>query len=417
MSDLRIQIPEAFEPFVYPARYKAAFGGRGSAKSHSFASLAVAYCVRQSGTRGICVREVQKSLKESAKRLIEDKIIMLGQGRHFDPIRDEIKTPGGGTITFAGMQDHTAESIKSYEGYDWCWIEEGQTISARSWELLRPTIRKPGSEIWVSWNPRSASDPIDYFFRGIKPPDNAVIRRINWSDNPFFPAELNDERLHDLATNRDRYGHIWEGDYEPMVVGAIWDRATINACRLPAPPPDLERIVIGLDPPISSEPGSDEAGIVAAGRQGQKAFVLEDASIRGTPRQWAERAIQTYDKWDADAIVVERNQGGDMVKHTLQTVRPGVPVVEVVATRGKHVRAEPIAALYPVGRASHCGTFDRLEDQMCQTTASGYEGPGSPDRMDSMVWALTELLPPLMRKSHDHIDWNSTSSGKGWLGG
>ena len=148
--------------------------------------------------------------------------------------------------------------------------------------------------------------------------------------------------------------------------------------------------------------------------------MLDDTSMKGSPRQWAERAIATFDKWSADAIVVERNQGGDMVKHTLKNVRPDLPVIEVVATRGKHVRAEPIAALYSMGRISHVGTFDKLEDQMCQMTAGGYEGNGSPDRCDALVWAITELMPSIVRK--DQPNWTigevahpGAATGERWM--
>ncbi len=376
----------------------------------------VAYAVRKKGFRGLCVREVQKSLKESSKRLIEDKIIGLGQGANFDIQAAEIKTPGGGVISFAGLQDHTAESVKSYEGYDIAWAEEAQTLSERSLELLRPTIRAPGSEIWASWNPRSPSDPIDKFFRGLTPPANAIIRKLNYTDNPWFPQELEEERLHDFTANRDRYAHIWLGEYEPSVSGAIWDRTILHTYRR-STAPDLERIVVAIDPAVSAEADSDEHGIIVAGRAGERAYVLDDASLRGTPRQWAERALSIYDKWDADAIVIERNQGGDMCRHTLQTVRPGVSVIEVIATRGKHVRAEPIAALYHAGKVSHVGTFDKLEDQLCQITAAGYEGKGSPDRADAMVWALTELMPPLLRKKTSHINWDDDGppSASGWM--
>jgi len=374
--------------------------------------------MQRPGLRVLCVREVQKSLKESSKRLIEDKIVQFGQASRFEMLATETRSPGGGLFAYVGMSDHTAESIKSYEGFDVAIVEEAHTLSARSWEMLRPTIRKPGSEIWCMWNPRSPDDPIDKFFRGLNPPDGAVITQMNWRDNPWFPPELNEERLHDKVTNPDRYGHIWEGDYEPVVVGALWNRQMFHAHRIDKIPGDLERIVVGVDPAISAEEHSDEHGIVVAGHVGGIAYVLEDASLKGSPRQWAERVVAMYDKYDADAIVVERNQGGDMVKHTLSTVRPGLPVVEVHATRGKHVRAEPIAALYSVGRAVHVGTHDKLETQFCQITPSGYEGKGSPDAADGAIWALTELMKPMQRKKVTHINWDEdTSSGRGWLGG
>jgi phage terminase large subunit-like protein len=156
--------------------------------------------------------------------------------------------------------------------------------------------------------------------------------------------------------------------------------------------------VVAIDHAVSAEEHSDEQGIVAAGRSPDKrAYVLEDATLKGTPHQWAHRAIAIYDKYDADAVVVERNQGGDLVRHTLRTIRPDIRIIEVNATKGKHVRAEPIASLYSVGLVSHVGTFPKLEDEMCQMTAAGYEGTGSPNRVDALVWALTELMPGMVR--------------------
>ncbi len=404
-----------------PKRYKAAFGGRGSGKSHHFAEDMIEQAVRRPGFRAVSVREVQKTLKESAKRLIEDKITAHGLWSMFGgkPRNDHVVTPGNGVILFQGMQDHTAESIKSLEGFDVAWVEEAQTLSARSLEFLRPTIRKPGSELWFSWNPRNSIDPVDQFFRGLTPPENAAIVRANYSENPWFPDELEAERQHDERTNRDRYAHIWLGEYEPTAIGAIWDRQTIHAHRRHELP-KMNRIVVSIDPAVSSEAGSDEHGIVVSGiGEDGRGYVLDDASMKGTPKQWADRAIATFDRWEADAIVIERNQGGDMCRHTIRSVRPDVPVVEVVATRGKHVRAEPIAALYSMGRVSHVGTFPKLEDQMCQMTAGGYEGNGSPDRCDALVWGLSQLFPSIVRKvdySAMFADEQSNAGSGAWMG-
>jgi hypothetical protein len=369
----------------------------------------------RNGSRGVCIREVQKTLKESAKRLIEDKIRALGVSSQFRVLNTEIGTPGGGVILFQGMQDHTAESIKSLEGFDWAWVEEAQTLSARSLEMLRPTIRAPGSELWFSWNPRDASDPVDQLLRGINPPPDSIVVKSNYSDNPFFPPELEAERAYDEKHKRDRYGHIWLGEYEPMAIGAIWDRLTLHNTRREKAP-TLGRVVVAVDPAVSSEPGSDHHGIVVVGRgdEDQHGYVLEDASLKGSPKQWAERAVAMFDRFEADCVVVERNQGGDMVQSTLKTVRPNVPVIEVVATRGKHVRAEPIAALYSLGRVHHVGTFSQLEDQMCRMTAAGYEGDGSPDRVDALVWGLTELFPQMVTQKSEQVVVRSLGAG-GWM--
>jgi phage terminase large subunit-like protein len=357
---------DVFQEFLTPSRYKVLFGGRGSAKSRFFGECMVANAASTMGFRAVCVREVQKSLKESAKRLIEDTIYSMGFADKFVVQADQIKTPGGGTIIFQGMADHTAESIKSLEGFNVAWVEEAQSLSQRSLELLRPTIREVGSELWFSFNPRSASDPVDKFFRGLKPPSNAIIHHVNYDQNKFFPKELEEERLHDKTANPDRYSHIWLGDYEPQAIGAIWTRHIIHENRRAEMTATRERTVVAVDPAVSNNDNSDEHGIaVCAIGSDQRGYLLEDASMSGMPHQWAARAVAMYDKWDADAIVIEKNQGGDMCRHTIETVRRGIRIIEVHATRGKHVRAEPISALYTLGRISHIGTFEDLENQLC----------------------------------------------------
>lgn len=397
-SILSAETVRPFKPLLESARYKGAYGGRGSGKSHFFAEAAVERCVIHPGTRVVCVREVQRSLKESVKRLIEDKIEALGVGDRFRIRNDRIMTQGGGVILFQGMRDHTAESIKSLEGFDVGYVEEAQTLTSRSLEFLRPTIRKPESELWFSWNPRHASDPVDQLFRGPVPPPDSAIVRVSYRDNRWFPDVLEQERAYDELNSRARYGHVWLGEYEPAAIGAIWDRLTLHSNRRDAAPA-MTRIVVAIDPAVSNEAGSDEHGIIVAGiGEDGRGYVLEDASCHGGPRDWAQRAIATFDRHEADAIVVEVNQGGDMVKHTLQSIRRGVPIIEVRATRGKHVRAEPISALYSLGTISHVGAFPTLEDQMCLMTASGYAGEGSPDRVDALVWAFTQLFPKLTRR-------------------
>ncbi len=130
-----------------------------------------------------------------------------------------------------------------------------------------------------------------------------------------------------------------------------------------------------------------------------RGYVLDDVTTTGGPQQWAVHAVAAYDRYEADAIVIEINQGGDMVRHTLETVRPGLPIIAVRATRGKHVRAESIAALYTLGPVSQVGVFPKLEDQMCLMTAGGFEGDGSPDRVDALVWGFSELFPSLTTKA------------------
>lgn len=173
------------------------------------------------------------------------------------------------------------------------------------------------------------------------------------------------------------------------VVGALWSREMIDAHRLRETPPHFERIVVGVDPAVTSGEDADETGILVAGMIGNRGYIVEDLSGQYTPQEWAIQAIKAYYKYNADRIVAEVNQGGDMVEHTIRTVDRNVSYKAVRAARGKILRAEPIAALYEQGRIHHCGTFAALEDQLCMYT---HESRDSPDRLDALVWALTDLM-------------------------
>jgi phage terminase large subunit len=228
---LELDIPTArvFRPLLDQGRYKAAHGGRGSGKSHFFAGLMVERAYAEPGFRGVCIREVQKDLSESAKRLLEDKIEVFGLASRFDCQRSQIVTPGGGVIIFQGMQDHNSESIKSLEGFDVAWVEEAQTLSSRSLGMLRPTIRKSGSELWFSWNPTRKTDAVDDFFRGEKRTRRAVVVEANWRDNPWFPTELEEERLEDAELRAEQYDHIWGGGYRTVTEGAYYAESLTKA--------------------------------------------------------------------------------------------------------------------------------------------------------------------------------------------
>lgn len=208
-----LEAPKVFAPLWQRKRYKGAHGGRGSGKSHAFAEMLVVKAASTKGLRAACVREVQKSLKNSVKLLVEDKIKALGVAHLFTVLEAEIKTPGGGVIMFQGMQNHTADSIKSLEGFDVAWVEEAQSLSQRSLDLLRPTIRKPGSELWFSWNPNRPTDPVDVLLRGDSPPQDSVVIEVNWNDNPFLPPELKADLEDDRRRDPDKFLHVWEGHY------------------------------------------------------------------------------------------------------------------------------------------------------------------------------------------------------------
>lgn len=224
MSSLELDVPEALAPLLGTARYKAAYGGRGGAKSHFFAEQLIVRCYRQK-TRAVCIREVQVTIKDSVKQLLSDKISKLGLENHFEILDQEIRCKRTGSyIIFRGMQSYNAHNIKSLEDFDIAWVEEAQTLSALSLRLLRPTIRKAGSEIWFSWNPRYDSDAVDEFFRGEVPPSNAIITPVNWYDNPWFNDVLQEEKDNDYANDPEMAEHVWGGGYEIITEGAYYAR-------------------------------------------------------------------------------------------------------------------------------------------------------------------------------------------------
>lgn len=235
-AKLQLRTAEVFEPLLHPARYKGAHGGRGSGKSHFFGELAIEDALRFPGDHGtgmrmVALREVQKSLKESAKRLVEDKLSQfgLGEAQGFKVFREVIELPGDGLMIFTGMQDHTAESVKSLEGYHRAWCEESQALSERSLTLLRPTIRAADSQLWFSWNPRRPTDPVDKMLRGHAPPTGSVVVQANWSDNPWLPAVLDQERRDCLEQEPEKYPHVWGGEYATVLEGAYFALYLVKA--------------------------------------------------------------------------------------------------------------------------------------------------------------------------------------------
>jgi phage terminase large subunit len=181
-------------------------------------------------TRAVCIREIQKSIKESVKRLLEDKIETMGVASMFEILESEIRVIAGagkgGHIIFQGMQNHTAQSIKSLEGYDIAWVEEAQTLSAFSLKLLRPTIRKEDesgeSELWFSWNPDSAEGAVDLLLRGKNKIKDAIVVEANYLDNPFCPKSMIKEAEEDKSKDEDEYLHVWMGHYKRVLEGAVY---------------------------------------------------------------------------------------------------------------------------------------------------------------------------------------------------
>jgi len=215
-----VKFPPKLKGIFEPYRYKVAYGGRGSGKSWAFARALLLQGAERP-LRILCAREVQKSIKQSVHTLLVDQIQALELGYFYTVTESEVRGINGTSFSFAGLASHTVESIKSFEGCDRCWIEEAQTVSKKSWDILIPTIRKPESEIWVSMNPDLDTD--DTYVRFVQnKPDDSLLVKINWDDNPWFPDVLDKERLHCQMHNPKDYENIWNGKPKTVVDGAIY---------------------------------------------------------------------------------------------------------------------------------------------------------------------------------------------------
>ena len=197
-------------------------------KSHFFAEKLILKAYAQK-TRAACIREVQVTIKDSVKQLLVDKIQKFGFGSVFKVTDREISAPNGSLIVFRGMQSYNAENIKSLEDFDIAWVEEAQTLSAHSLKLLRPTIRKEGSEIWASWNPRHDTDAIDVFFRGGSKRRGMICIEVNWQDNPWFPEVLKMEMEDDYEDDPEMAEHVWGGGYQIITEGSYYAKHMMQA--------------------------------------------------------------------------------------------------------------------------------------------------------------------------------------------
>lgn len=223
-------------------------GGRGSAKSRS-AAAALILQAAESPHRILCAREIQKSIKDSVKRLLDDEIERLGLSHFFESVENEIRGKNGSLFIFAGLRGNSA-SIKSMEGITRCWIEEAQTISRASLDDLIPTIRTPNSEIWFTYNPRFETDPVDVMFKADELPPSTILLHINWQDNPWFPDVLKQEMDYDKRRDADKYLHIWEGQYQRKTGARVFNNWTIE--EFTRPPGTVHRL--GADWGFSVDP-------------------------------------------------------------------------------------------------------------------------------------------------------------------
>lgn len=326
----KAEFPEALAFLFEPHRYKVAHGGRGSAKSWGFAR-ALLIQAAQTKLRILCTREVQKSIKDSVHKLLSDQIQALGMGGNFQVLETEIRGINGSEILFAGLAGHTVESIKSYEGIDRVWVEEAQTVKKKSWDILIPTIRKEGSEIWVTLNPELDTD--DTYVRFIaSPPPDSVVTQMNWRDNPWFPGVLENERQHCLLTNKDDYQTIWEGKCRLALKGAIYAEEVAEAIK------DGRVGVVPYDPRLKVHAiwdlgWNDSMTIIMAQRLRSELRVID----------YIEDDHKTLDWYAAELQQRRYNWGFDWLPHDGNTkdFKTGKSTAEILKGFGRRVKAVP----------------------------------------------------------------------------
>ena len=331
MSNPQAQFPKRLDFLFEPSRIKAIYGGRGSGKSWGVARALLLQGANKP-LRILCAREVQKSIKQSVHTLLSDQIQSLGLGAFYEILESEIRGINGTLFSFAGLATNTVESIKSFEGCDIAWVEEAQTVSKRSWDILIPTIRKPNSEIWVTFNPDVDTDDTYQRFV-VNPPEFAKVVKVNWSDNPWFPEVLEEERLYSLENNPD-YKNIWEGECKAAVDGAIYANEIREAqengriTTVPYDPMLKVHVVFDLG-------WNDSMSVILCQRG------ISDIRIIG----YIEDNHRTLDSYSSELKSLNYNWGQMFLPHDGRTkdFKYGISAEEIMRKQGWDVRIIPIA--------------------------------------------------------------------------
>lgn len=342
----------------------------------------------KSGARSIAlVAETQKDLEEvMVARLVAIHPPDEAPTVRYKPVR--LLWPNGAMAL--GYNGTEPNQLRGPE-FDTAWVDElaKYRYARELWDMLQFTMRSgPDPRVFVTTTPR----PIPVLKEIVADPTTVITSGSTFDNAENLPAQF-------LAKLKARYEGTRLGRQElnaeilDDLPGALWTRAQIDALRV-REPVEMTRIVVAVDPSGTrgASEGGDDIGIVVAGRGiDGHGYILADRSCNLSPDGWGRRAVNTYREFRADRLVAEKNFGGAMVEHVIKTVDRNISYKEVTASRGKIVRAEPVAALYEQGKVHHVGALPELEDQLCMMAPDGYAGEGSPDRADALVWALTEL--------------------------
>lgn len=388
-----------------------ALAGRGWGKTETGAQW-VRGRVEQ-GARSIAlVAETQKDLEEvMVARLLAIYPPDQAPKVRYKPVR--VTWPNGAVAY--GYNGTEPNQLRGPE-FDTAWVDElaKYRYARETWDMLQFAMR--GTALMPRQIVTTTPRPVELIKAIVAGQEGkAHVTRGRTEDNRANLASTFLDRITERYAGTRLGRQELNAEILGDLPGALWSMASLDAYRLGSPP-KMRRIVVAIDPAVTATDESDEHGIIVAGlSEDGRGIVLEDASMRGTPGEWARRVVSLFRSWGADAVVAEVNQGGDMVSHTLRTVDPLLNIRQVHASRGKHVRAEPIAALYEQGKIAHVGNYPELENQMTQMTQHGYEGDGSPDRLDALVWALTDLFPGMVEKPPQAEAYRIPKQRRSWM--
>jgi phage terminase large subunit len=327
---MEVRLPKKLAPLANPARYKVLYGGRGSAKSWSVARLLLLMGAERR-LRILCTREIQRTIGESVHQLLRDQIAALGLEAFYSVYETTIEGKNGTQFLFAGLRQQDVAKIKSFEGVDIVWCEEAQVISKRSWEILVPTIRKPGSEIWVTFNPELDTDETYQRFVA-RPPEGAVVIKCTYADNEWFPAVLEQERVALRARDPESYDNVWEGNCRSAVEGAIFAkeiRAAIEQRRIrPVPHDPLLKTHA-----IWDLGWNDAMCIVMAQRSSSEIRVID----------YLEDSHRTYDSYVAELRTKPYRWGKDFLPHDgkAKSAQTGMSPIDILRKLGRDVQEIP----------------------------------------------------------------------------
>jgi len=329
-ASLEIRLPDKLLPLFNPCRYKILHGGRGSSKSWSVARALITLAAAKP-LRVLCARETQKSIQESVHRLLKDQIEAMGLAHLFDIQETKILGKNGSDFAFAGIRQQGVANLKSFEAVDICWVEEAQVVTDKSWDVLIPTIRKPGSEIWITFNPELDDDPTYKRFV-LDPPESAWVQQVNWSDNPWFPQVLEAERLHMKQRDPIGYQTTWEGKCRPAVEGAIYAGEIADAldkyrvCNVPYDPGLKVHVIFDLG-------WNDSTAIILAQRHLSEIRIIE----------YIEDSHRTIDWFSAELMNKRLNWGKLWIPHDgkHKNLQTGKSIEDVLRALGWNVGIVP----------------------------------------------------------------------------